>query len=77
MSARPTYGTAIMRLIANERLAWLDDSKLAVTHTVRAISDLFEVPTDQIARDLQATLETAQPRLGITRPTFSRAIRIY
>lgn len=59
MSARPNYGAAIMWLIANESLAWLDDPKLSVPHTVRAISDLFEVPTDQIARDLQATLKTA------------------
>lgn len=60
MSARPSYGAAVFWLIGNESLAWLDDSKFAVPHTVRAISDLFGVSVEQIGRDLRATLDSAR-----------------
>jgi hypothetical protein len=64
MSARPTYGTAIMWLIANESMAWLDDPGVPTPDAVRAIADIFEVAVDQIARNLRATLETARSNRG-------------
>lgn len=62
MSARPTYGTAIMWLIANESLAWIDDPAMVVPDAVRAIADLFEVPIDQLRKDLRVTLNSAHAR---------------
>jgi hypothetical protein len=51
MSLKPTYGTAVMWLIANERLDWPD--------TVVMVSELFGVGKLQILKDIKATLDTA------------------
>ena len=60
MSKRPTYGDAIGWLIANERLDWTESSKGIVPDTVVCLSDLFAVPTEQIQRDIRATLLSAE-----------------
>jgi hypothetical protein len=59
MSLKPTYGTAVMWLIANERLDWLDDPMLTIPETVAMVSELFGVTQLQIRKDIRATLDTA------------------
>ena len=59
MSLKPTYGTAILWLIANERLDWLNETKPTFPDTVIMVSDLFGVSQLQILRDIKATLDTA------------------
>jgi hypothetical protein len=59
MSLKPTYGTAVLWLIANERLDWIDDPKPSFPDTVLMVSDLFGVSQEQILRDIKATLNSA------------------
>jgi hypothetical protein len=59
MSLKPTYGTAILWLIANERLDWLNETKPTFPDTVTMVSELFGVSQLQILRDIKATLDTA------------------
>jgi hypothetical protein len=59
MSLKPTYGTAVMWLIANERLDWLNDPKPEFPDTVVMVSELFGVSKLQILKDIKATLDTA------------------
>ena len=59
MSLKPSYGTAILWLIANERLDWLEENSLTFPDTVTMVSELFGVSQLQILRDIKATLDTA------------------
>jgi hypothetical protein len=59
MSLKPTYGTAVLWLIANERLDWIDDPVPTVPDTVVMVSQLFGVSQLQILEDIKATLNTA------------------
>ena len=59
MSLKPSYGTAVLWLIANERLEWVDDPEPTFPDTVVMVSELFGVSQLQILRDIKATLETA------------------
>lgn len=59
MSLRPTYGDAIMWLIARERLDWVDDPEPTFPDTVVMASELFGVSELQILRDIRATLNSA------------------
>ena len=59
MSLKPTYGTAVMWLIANERLDWLDDPMLTIPETVTMVLELFGVTQLQLRNDIKATLDTA------------------
>jgi hypothetical protein len=59
MSLKPTYGTAVLWLIANERLDWINDPKPMVPDTVVMVSELFGVSQPQILEDIKATLDTA------------------
>jgi hypothetical protein len=59
MSLKPTYGTAILWPIANERLDWLNEIKPIFPDTVTMVSELFGVSQLQILRDIKATLDTA------------------
>ena len=59
MSLKPTYGTAILWLVANERLDWLDEANPTFPDTVIMVSELFGVSQLQILRDIKATLDTA------------------
>jgi hypothetical protein len=59
MSLKPTYGTAVLWLIANERLDWLDEPEPAFPDTVVMVADLFGVSRLQILKDIKATLDTA------------------
>ncbi len=60
MSLKPTYGTAILWLIANERLDWLNETKPIFPDTVIMVSELFGVSQLQILRDIKATLDSAE-----------------
>ena len=59
MSLKPTYGTAVLWLIANESLDWVDDPEPTFPDTVVMVSELFGVSKLQILKDIKATLETA------------------
>lgn len=59
MSRKPNYGEAIMWLIVNERLDWMNDAKPTFPDTVWMTSELFGVPLLQILRDIRATLDSA------------------
>jgi hypothetical protein len=59
MSLKPTYGTAVLWLIANERLDWINDPEPTVPDTVVMVSELFGVSQLQILEDIKATLDTA------------------
>jgi hypothetical protein len=59
MSLKPTYGTAVLWLIANERLNWIDAAEPTFPDTVVMVSELFGVSQLQILKDIKATLDTA------------------
>jgi len=59
VSLKPTYGNAIIWLIANERLEWLNEAEPTFPDTVNMVSELFGVSKLQILRDIKATLDTA------------------
>jgi hypothetical protein len=61
MAKKPSYGAAVLWLIANERLDWMDSAKPVFPDTVLMIAELFDVPPLQILRDIRATLNTAHP----------------
>ena len=61
MAKYPTYRTAVLWLIENERLDWMDSAKPVFPDTVLMASELFDVPPPQILRDIRATLNTAHP----------------
>jgi hypothetical protein len=59
MALKPSYATAVIWLIANERLDWTGDPEPQFPDTVVMVADLFGVSTLQILRDTKATLDTA------------------
>ena len=59
MALKPSYATAVLWLIANERLDWIDEPEPTFPDTVVMIADLFGVSRLQILRDIKATLDTA------------------
>lgn len=59
MSRKPSYGEAIMWLIGNERLDWVDHAEPEFPETVRLVSELFDVSLLQILRDIRASLDSA------------------
>jgi hypothetical protein len=61
MSKRPNYGEAVLWLIANESLDWLDDLDPGFPDTVLMASELFGVAPLQMLKDIRATLENAKP----------------
>jgi hypothetical protein len=56
---KPTYGTAVLWLIANERLDWINDPAPTFPDTVVMVAELFGVSQLQILNDIKATLDTA------------------
>jgi hypothetical protein len=59
MALKPSYATAVMWLIANERLDWIDEPEPTFPDTVVMVSELFGVSRLQILKDIKATLDTA------------------
>jgi hypothetical protein len=59
MALKPSYATAVMWLIANERLDWMDELEPTFPDTVVMVSELFGVSRLQILKDIKATLDTA------------------
>jgi len=59
MALKPSYATAVMWLIANERLDWIDEPDPTFPDTVIMAAELFGVSKLQILRDIKATLDTA------------------
>ena len=59
MAKHPTYGEAVMCMIANERLDWVDSPDPKFPDTVMMMADLFAVSSSQILLDVRATLNSA------------------
>jgi hypothetical protein len=59
VARKPTYGEAVLWLVGNERLDWIDDPHATFPDTVVMMAALFGVSEHQILRDIRATLNNA------------------